>query len=56
MKKSPVVNCQLGDLIYELFEQAKEVTSKPIEQRLLVYAALKDLLTNQYRKQLHKAA
>jgi hypothetical protein len=56
MKKQLVVTCQLGDLIYELFEQAKEITSKPIEQKLLVYAALKDLLTNQYRKQLHEAA
>lgn len=56
MKKKLVVNCQLGDLIYELFEEAKQVSSEPIEQKLLVYAALKDLLSNNYRKLNIKAA
>ncbi len=34
----------LGDLIYQLFEESSKVTDKPAEQKVLVYAALKDLL------------
>jgi len=35
---------QLGDLIAALFEETRKVTSDRVEQQLLVYAALKDLL------------
>jgi hypothetical protein len=41
-EQSPAVS--LGDLIYQLFEEAKKVSSAPVEQNLIVYAALKDLL------------
>lgn len=34
----------LGDLVVALFEETKKVTSSKIEQKILVYAALKDLL------------
>lgn len=34
----------LGDLIAELFEQAKHQTSDRLEQNLMVYVALRDLL------------
>ena len=37
---------KLGDLICTLYEEAEKVSSDPREQRFLVYAALKDLLTN----------
>jgi hypothetical protein len=56
MKKNAVVECSLGELIYELYEEAKQISKKPGEQRLLVYAALKDLLSHQPRKQPSKAA
>jgi hypothetical protein len=56
MKRNTVVECSLGELIYELYEQAKQISEKPGEQRLLVYAALKDLLSNHPRKQPSKAA
>jgi hypothetical protein len=35
---------KLGDLIAALFEEARRVTSDRVEQTILVYAALKDLL------------
>ncbi len=34
----------LGDLIAALFEESKKVTTDRLEQNLLVYAALRDLL------------
>ena len=34
----------LGDLIVALFEESKKVSSDRVEQKLLVFAALKDLL------------
>lgn len=34
----------LGELIYELFEESSKLTKKRAEQKVLVYAALKDLL------------
>lgn len=39
----------LGDLIAELFEQAKHQTSDRLEQNLMVYVALRDLLQRQVR-------
>jgi hypothetical protein len=36
----------LGDLIAALFEEAKKVSENRLEQNLLVYAALRDLLRN----------
>jgi hypothetical protein len=56
MKKKLVVQCQLGELIYELFEEAKQVSSEPTEQKLLVYAALRDLLRTHRVKQATQAA
>ena len=40
---------KLGDLIAALFEESKRVTSNHVEQTVLVYAALKDLLGHQVR-------
>jgi hypothetical protein len=37
----------LGDLIAALFEEALKVSSSPVEQKVMVYAALKDLLAKQ---------
>lgn len=34
----------IGELIVLLFEEAKKVTSNRLEQKVLVYAALNDLL------------
>jgi len=56
MKKNTVVECSLGELIYQLYEEAKQISKKPGEQQLLVYAALEDLLSNRSRKQTSKAA
>ena len=39
----------LGDLIVALFEETKKVSKNKLEQRVLVYAALKDLL----KKKVH---
>jgi hypothetical protein len=39
----------LGDLIAALFEESKKVTTDRLEQNLLVYAALRDLLRNKVR-------
>jgi hypothetical protein len=39
----------LGDLIAELFEQAKHHTSNRLEQNLMVYVALRDLLQRRVR-------
>jgi len=34
----------LGDLIAALFEETEKISSDPVEQNLLVYVALNDLL------------
>ena len=34
----------LGDLIAALFEETSKITSLPVEQSVIVHAALKDLL------------
>jgi hypothetical protein len=47
---------QLGELIYELYEEAKKISSEPAEQKLLVCAALNDLLATQKIKQITQAA
>ncbi|HJZ13451.1 MAG TPA: hypothetical protein VJ521_14955 [Acidobacteriota bacterium] len=39
----------LGDLIAALFEEAKKLSTNRLEQKILVYAALKDLLNNNVR-------
>ncbi|PWT89183.1 MAG: hypothetical protein C5B54_09360 [Acidobacteria bacterium] len=39
----------LGELIFALFEEAKNVTSQPAEQKVMVYMALKDLLSRRVR-------
>ena len=36
----------LGELIAVLFEETRKVTSNRVEQKVLVYAALRDLLAN----------
>jgi acid stress-induced BolA-like protein IbaG/YrbA len=36
----------LGDLIAALFEETRKVTTDRLEQKIIVYAALKDLLKN----------
>jgi acid stress-induced BolA-like protein IbaG/YrbA len=45
-KASRTRNYVLGDLIAALFEEAKKVSKNRLEQNLLVYAALRDLLRN----------
>lgn len=56
MKKKSLITLPLGELIYELFEQAKEFSSEPTEQNLLVYSALQDLLKTQRVKTVSEAA
>ena len=48
-KASRTQKIVLGDLIAALFEEAKKVSKNRLEQNLLVYAALRDLL----RKRVH---
>lgn len=48
-KASRTKKIVLGDLIAALFEEAKKVSKNRLEQNLLVYAALRDLL----RKRVH---
>jgi hypothetical protein len=55
-KLTTTTTYHLGDLIYELYEQAKLESSNPDEQKILVYLALKDLFHHQDRKQPSKAA
>ena len=55
-KLTTTTTVQLGDLIYELFEQAKKESSNPDEQKVLVYFALNDLFHHRHRKQPSKAA
>lgn len=40
-------NISLGELIVALFEETEKVSSDPVEQNLLVYVALNDLLKTQ---------
>jgi hypothetical protein len=48
MKKSQKkMKVTLGDLVAALFEETKKVTKNRLEQNLLVYAALRDLLKGQ---------
>ena len=48
MKKSQKkMTVQLGDLVAALFEETKKVTKNRLEQNILVYAALRDLLKGQ---------
>jgi len=45
MKKgTKTMRVSLGDLVVALFEETKKVTRNRMEQNLLVYAALRDLL------------
>lgn len=45
MKKGKkTMRVSLGDLVVALFEETKKVTRNRMEQNLLVYAALRDLL------------
>jgi hypothetical protein len=39
----------LGDLIVALFDEANAVVTQPIARKVMVYAALKHLLTKQVR-------
>ena len=50
-KLTTTTTVQLGDLIYELYEEAKNQSSNPDEQKVLVYFALKDLFSHQNKKQ-----
>jgi len=34
----------LGELIVVLFEEARKISPKPLEQKVMVYAALRDLI------------
>lgn len=45
-------SCALGDLIVELFDQAKEVTGKHKEQSLLVAETVRHLLSNEAGRRL----
>ena len=44
MKSRTKKRLSLGDLIAALFEESSKVTKNPVQQKVLVYAALKDLL------------
>jgi hypothetical protein len=54
-QKKDVRTYLLGDLIAELWEASNEVTSHPVEQKLLVYAALMDLLGNKKSRAVAEA-
>lgn len=48
MKKSQKkMKVTLGDLVVALFEETKKVTKDRLEQNILVYAALRNLLKGQ---------
>lgn len=49
MKSQKNTKYSLGDLIVALFDEANALVSRPLERRVMVYAALKHLL----RKQVH---
>ena len=44
MRNKSKKRVSLGDLIAALFEESRKVTKNPVQQKVLVYAALKDLL------------
>ena len=44
MKKERRTETVLGDLVVALYEEARKVCSRPAEQKVMVYAALKHLL------------
>lgn len=43
-KNNKKMRVTIGELIVALFEETKKVTRDRVEQNLLVYAALKDIL------------
>lgn len=47
MKKKPNTRYLLGDLIVALYEEAQKASLQSFEQKVIVYAALKHLLTQQ---------
>ena len=47
MKKEMNTKYLLGDLIVALYEEANKVSLQSFEQNVIVYAALKHLLTEQ---------
>ena len=47
MKKETNNRYSLGDLIAALFEEANKLSLRPVEQKVMVYAALKHLLGRQ---------
>jgi hypothetical protein len=47
MKKETKTKYSLGDLIVALFEEANKLSLQPVEQKVMVYAALKHLLRKQ---------
>lgn len=49
MKNQRNTKYSLGDLIVALFDEAKAVVSPRVEQKVMVYAALKHLLRKQVR-------
>jgi hypothetical protein len=49
MKRQTNAKYLLGDLIVALFDEANAVVSQPVERKVMVYAALKHLLTKQVR-------
>ncbi len=49
MKKGVRRKCLLGDLIVILYEEASKVSLQSFEQRVIVYAALKHILTERVR-------
>ena len=46
MKKERKKRYSLGDHIVALFEEANQLSLQPVEQKVMVYAALKHLLKN----------
>lgn len=48
-KRGKQIKYKLGDLIVALFDEAKKVSSDRLEQDLIVYAALKDLMQRRNR-------
>jgi hypothetical protein len=53
VKKKPDTKCFLGDLIVALYEEAHKESLQSFEQKVVVYAALKHLLTQHIRGVKH---
>jgi hypothetical protein len=53
MKNRKGKDYRLGDLIVALFEEANKISSQPEEVKIMVYAALKDLLTRRIASRHH---